>query len=73
MRKPKYKIGDFVRIYKYKNLFEKGYIGRWTKEVFKIVEVLPTNPVTYIIMDEDGEVIKGGFYEQELLKSEFRF
>ena len=70
---PKYKIGDFVRIYKYKNLFEKGYIGRWTKEVFQISEVLRTNPVTYNIMDEDGEVIKGGFYEQELLKSEFDF
>ena len=62
-----------MRIYKYKNLFEKGYIGRWTKEIFKIVEVLPTNPITYIIMDKDGEVIKGGFYEQELLKSEFSF
>ena len=62
-----------MRIYKYKNLFEKGYIRRWTKEIFKIVEVLPTNPITYIIMDKDGEVIKGGFYEQELLKSEFSF
>src|SRR5437773_1712850 len=70
---PRYKIGDFVRIYKYKNLFEKGYIGRWTFEIFKIVEVIKTNPVTYNIMDKNGEIIKGGFYEQELLKSEFTF
>ena len=73
VKKPKYKIGDFVRIYKYKNLFEKGYIGRWTKEVFEISKILPTNPVSYITMDEDDEEIKGGFYEQELLKSEFGF
>src|SRR5437773_2215328 len=72
-KKPRYKIGDFVRIYKYKNLFEKGYIGRWTKEVFQISKILPTIPITYLIKDEDGEVIKGGFYEQELLKSEFTF
>ena len=72
-KKPKYKVGDYVRIYKYKNLFEKGYIGRWTKEVFKIVEVQRTNPITYVIMDSDGEVIKGSFYGQELLKSQFEF
>src|SRR5438477_5436817 len=72
-KKPKYKVGDFVRIYKYKNLFEKGYIGRWTKEVFQISRILNTNPVTYNIMDEDGEIIKRGFYEFELLKSEFTF
>lgn len=68
-KKAKLHVGDFVRIYKYKSTFEKGYIGRWTAEVFKVVEVLPTNPITYNIADSDGEVIKGGFYEQELLKS----
>ena len=73
VKKPRYKVGDFVRIYKYKNLFEKGYIGRWTKEVFQISKILNTNPVTYLIKDKDDEEIKGGFYEQELLKSEFDF
>ena len=71
-KKPRYKLGDFVRIYKYKNLFEKGFIGRWTRELFRITKVLNTNPITYEIADEDGEEIKG-FYEQELLKSEFSF
>ena len=73
VKKPRYKVGDFVRIYKYKNLFEKGYIGRWTKEVFQISKILNTIPVTYLIKDKDNEEIKGGFYEQELLKSEFSF
>src|SRR3981189_1619362 len=61
VKKPRYKVGDFVRIYKYKNLFEKGYIGRWTKEVFEISKILNTNPVTYLIKDKDDEEIKGGF------------
>ena len=37
--KPKFKIGDRVRIFKHKNLFEKGYKGYWTKELFKIKKV----------------------------------
>ena len=32
--KPKFGIGDRVRIFKYKNRFEKGYRGYWTKEIF---------------------------------------
>jgi len=35
-QKPKFKIGNRVRIFKYKNKFEKGYVGYWTKEIFKI-------------------------------------
>ena len=31
---PKFKIGDTVRISKYKNIFAKGYVPNWSKEVF---------------------------------------
>ena len=31
---PKFKIGDIVRISKYKNLFAKGYVPNWSEEVF---------------------------------------
>ena len=30
---PKFKVGDFVRISKYKNIFAKGYIPNWSEEV----------------------------------------
>ena len=30
---PKFKIGDHVRISKYKNIFVKGYTPNWSKEV----------------------------------------
>ena len=31
---PKFKIGDFVRISKYKNIFAKNYVPNWSEEVF---------------------------------------
>ena len=33
----------------------------------------PTNPATYGIEDQDGELIEGKYYEQEYLKSVFFF
>ena len=66
---PKFKVGDRVRIFKWKDKFEKGYRGYWTKEIFKIKEVLNTTPVTYKIQDLDGETIHGSFYSSELQKT----
>lgn len=47
--KPKFKIGDKVRISNYKRkVFDKGYTPNWTEEVFKVDGgVQYTNPVTY--------------------------
>ena len=68
--KPKFSIGDKVRISKFKRkVFDKGYIPNWTEEIFVIDKVLPTKPVTYSIVDLMGEPIKGSFYEQELQKA----
>ncbi len=64
--KPKFDLDDRVRISKYKRIFTKGYLPNWSTEVFKIFAIKPTTPVTYILQDLRGEVIKGGFYEQEL-------
>ena len=64
IKKPKFKVGDRVRITKKKGKFEKGYTTCWTREIFVIEEVLDTNPVTYKINDLKGEEIKGSFYEQ---------
>ena len=47
--KPKFSVGDKVRISKKKKTFEKGYTTRWTEEIFTIVEVKHTSPVTYKI------------------------
>ena len=34
--KPKFKVGDHVRISKYKNIFSKGYTQNWSDEVFAV-------------------------------------
>lgn len=67
---PKYKVGDFVRISKYKSHFDKGYTPNWTTEIFEIVKVQQTEPLTYKIKDYTGNIIEGGFYGEELLKSQ---
>ena len=66
---PKCSVGDKVRISKKKTTFEKGYTTRWTEEVFTIVGVLHTSPVTYKITDLNGKEIKGSCYELELQKT----
>ena len=36
IKDPKFKIGDIVRIWKYKNIFAKDYVPIWSEEVFVI-------------------------------------
>lgn len=64
--KNKFKIGDMVRISKYKHVFEKGYTPNWTTEIFKIHRIQLTNPITYSLIDLNGHKINGSVYTQEL-------
>ena len=66
---PKFKIGDNVRISKYKNIFAKGYILNWTEEVFVIKKVKNTVPWTYVISDFKGKEIVGTFYKKRIAKN----
>ena len=36
---PKFKVGDHVRISKYKNIFAKGYTPNWSEKLFVIKEI----------------------------------
>ena len=72
---PKFKVGDYVRISKYKKLFAKGYTPNWSEEVFIVSKIKNTVPWTYVINDLNGEEITWTFYEKELQKTnqkEFR-
>ena len=60
---PKFKVGDHVRISKYKNIFAKGYMPNWSEEIFVIKKIKNTVPWTYVINDLNGEEIIGTFYE----------
>ncbi len=64
--KPKFVIGDWVRTSESKRQFKKGYLPSWTRELFKVVAVLPTRPPTYRIVDYTNEPIRGTFYAEEL-------
>ena len=41
---PKFKVGDIVRISKYKSIFSKGYVPNWSEEVFVIIKIKSTVP-----------------------------
>ena len=71
--KPKLKVVDYVRKADKRNIFSKGYTSNWNRELFKVNEILKTQPPTYKIEDMNGEITEGNYYEQELLKSEFDF
>jgi len=71
----RFKVGNLVRVSKYKMVFEKGYTN-WNTEVFKIVKVQRINPVTHLFEDyllvysstksstkTSGKFIAGAFYE----------
>lgn len=67
-QKQRFKVNDFVRISKYKGLFDKGYISNWSFEIFQIIKVQNTIPVTYLLKDYQNQNILGGFYQYEITK-----
>ena len=66
----KFVAGDKVRISVHKRIFEKGATANWSEEVFEVSEILPTQPITYKLRDLAGEDIQGGFYKEQLQKTE---
>ena len=65
-KNPKFKVGDNVRISKYKNIFAKAYTPNCSEEIFVINEIKNRVPWTYAINDLNGKKITGCFYEKEL-------
>ena len=71
----KFKVGDHVRISKYRNIFAKGYTPKWSEEDFVTTKIKNTVPWTYVINDLNGNEIIAAFYEKNLQKTnqkEFR-
>ena len=60
--KPKFKVGDKVRISKYKRkVFDKGYTPNWTEDTFLIDKIQSPNPITYRLKDLNNEKYKEAF------------
>ena len=68
-QKPKFTIGDRVRVSLLKNTFDKSYTSNWSEEIFIIDDIKTSNVHYYFLKDLQGEKIDGSFYEQELLKT----
>ena len=67
-KEPKFKVGDHIRISKYKNIFAKGYVPNWSEEVFMITKVKNIVPWTYVIGDLNGEENVGNFMKKNCKK-----
>ena len=64
----KFKVGDHVRISKYKKIFAKGYTPNQSEEVFVVSKIKNTVPWTYVINGLNVEEIIGTFYEKNYKK-----
>ena len=65
----RFKVGDRVRISKFKNIFAKGYTPNWSSEMFIVDKVNDTVPYTHNLKDLNDEEILGSFYDRELQKT----
>jgi co-chaperonin GroES (HSP10) len=67
-KKPKFKVGDFVRISRVKGIFEKGYTGQFTEEIFIVdkVKLSAVPQIMYKLKDWLAVPIEGSFYDKEL-------
>ena len=67
-QRPKFKVGDRVRIRRKIETFHRGYRIQFTEELFTISHIPTKNPPTYVVKDVNDEIIQGKFYEPELAK-----
>ena len=66
--KPKFNVGDHVRISNYKNNFTKGYSQNWSEEIFVVSKIKDTVPWTYVISDLNGEKLREVFMKKNCKK-----
>lgn len=71
-RNAEYKAGDYVRLSRYRTVFEKGYTPNFTTEIFCIRKVqYNTNPITYLLKDYQNNEISGTVYAEELTRVKY--
>ena len=63
---PKFKVGDHVRISKYKSIFAKGYAPNWSEDSFVVKKIKNAVPWACLISDSKGEEIIGSFYGKRI-------
>ena len=71
-KKPKFSIGDKVRVSLLKNTFEKGYTSNWSEKIYVIDDIKTSNVHYYYLKDLNGGKLDGTFYQEELLKTNMK-
>ena len=69
LNKPRYKVGDFVRISQISaSPFVKNFKQNWSDEVYTISSIdTKQSPFMYTLSDpDDNEIVRGKFYDLEL-------
>ena len=67
-QKPKFSVGDSVRIFKEHGIFHRGYKEDFTTETFIISKVLRNLPVVrYKLKVANGDEVVGSFFQDELV------
>lgn len=64
---PAFGLGQYVRIAVKKGTFEKGFHPTYSYQIYKIVGINMSHPITYLLEDYDGEAIDGSFYEADMV------
>lgn len=67
--RPLYKVGDVVRIKIWKTAFGKGYKPNFSEKLYFINGVREGEPPVYSIKNQEGEILRGRYYEAELSKT----
>ena len=67
--KAKFNLYQKVFISLIKGRYEKGYFQRVSSRTLRIVKIIQNIPITYELMEENGEKVLGAFYNEELISS----
>jgi hypothetical protein len=62
----KFKVGDYVRMALKKSLFTKGYVENWSREIYIVYFLNPSNPPTYKIKSLSNHEFDWNYYSEEL-------
>ena len=67
VKKPKFSIGNKVRVSLLKNTFEKGYTSNWSEQIYVIYDIKSSNVHYYFLKDLSGDKLDG-FLSRRIIK-----
>lgn len=70
-KRPKFYIGDLVRVQKKRAIFSKGYTPNWTEDVYTVSGIENTTPHTYTLLNANGNKIRKRYYEREMTRTRY--